>query len=72
MTVDGAEVATLGSGDCFGEIALLDGGFRTASVTTRTRATVYAMFGTEFRRLQQDQPEIAARLEALMRSRLGT
>jgi hypothetical protein len=30
------------------------------------------MFGTEFRRLQQTQPEIAAQLEALMRSRLGS
>jgi CRP/FNR family cyclic AMP-dependent transcriptional regulator len=71
VTVDGAEVATLRSGDCFGEIALLDGGFRTATVTTTTPATVYVMFGTEFRRLQQLQPEIAAQLEALMRSRLG-
>ncbi|MGH2977344.1 MAG: cyclic nucleotide-binding domain-containing protein, partial [Gaiellaceae bacterium] len=71
VTVDGAEVSTLGPGDCFGEIALLDGGRRTASVTTTTPATVYVMFGTEFRMLQQGHPEIAAQLESLMRSRLG-
>jgi CRP/FNR family transcriptional regulator, cyclic AMP receptor protein len=71
VTVDGAEVASLGFGDCFGEIALLDGGLRTASVTVTTPATVYVMFGTEFRRLQQSHPEVAAQLEALMRSRLG-
>jgi CRP/FNR family transcriptional regulator, cyclic AMP receptor protein len=70
VTVDGDEVATLGSGDCFGEIAMLDGGYRTATVTATTPARVYVMFGTEFRRLQQTQPEVAARLSALMRSRL--
>lgn len=72
VTVDGAEVATLGAGDCFGEIAILDGGFRTATGTTTTPARVYVMFGTEFRMLQQTQPEIATRIEALMRSRLGS
>lgn len=71
VTVDGAEVAALGPGDCFGEIAILDGGFRTATVTATTPVRVYVMFGTEFRRLQQDRPEIASQLEALMRSRLG-
>jgi|SRR5579862_799512 len=72
VTVDGDEVATLGSGDCFGEIAILDGGFRTATVTATTPARVYVMFGTEFRRLQQTRPAIAAQLEELMRSRLGS
>jgi CRP-like cAMP-binding protein len=66
VTVEGAEVAMLGAGDCFGEIALLDGGFRSASVT------LYVMFGTEFRRLQERRPEIAVQLETLMRSRLDT
>jgi hypothetical protein len=30
------------------------------------------MFGAEFRRLRQAQPEIAAQIEALMRSRLAS
>jgi CRP-like cAMP-binding protein len=72
VTVDGNEVARLGSGDCFGEIAILDGGYRTATVTATMPARVYVMFGTEFRRLQQTQPEIAAQIEALMRSRLAS
>ena len=70
VTVDGAEVATLGPGDCFGEMAILGDGRRTATVTTTTPTTLYVMFGTEFRRLQQSQPEIAAQLESLMHSRL--
>jgi CRP-like cAMP-binding protein len=71
VTVDGADVAALDTGDCFGEVAILDSGRRTATVTTTAQSTVYVMFGTEFRRLQQDHPEVAARLEELMRSRVG-
>ena len=71
VTVDGASVSALAGGDCFGEVAILDGGRRTATVTATSPATVYVMFGTEFRRLQQSHPEIAAQLEELMRKRVG-
>jgi CRP-like cAMP-binding protein len=71
VTVDGASVSSLAGGDCFGEVAILDGGRRTATVTATSPATVYVMFGTEFRRLQQSHPEIAAQLEELMRKRVG-
>jgi CRP-like cAMP-binding protein len=70
VTSDGAEVATLGPGDFFGEIAIIGDGRRSATVTTTTPATLYVMFGTEFRRLQQSQPEIAAQIEAAMTDRL--
>jgi CRP/FNR family transcriptional regulator, cyclic AMP receptor protein len=71
VTVEGAAVAALGDGDCFGEVAILDGGRRTATVTATTPATVYVMFGTEFRRLQESHPEVAAQLEELVRKRVG-
>src|SRR5262249_25637159 len=71
VTVDGAEVAAPDSGDCLGEVAILDSGRRTATVTTTEPSTVYVMFGTEFRRLQQEHPEVAAQLEELMRRRVG-
>jgi CRP-like cAMP-binding protein len=71
VTVDGAALAALADGDCFGEVAILDGGRRTATVTATTPATIYVMFGTEFRRLRQSHPEIAAQLEELMRKRVG-
>jgi CRP-like cAMP-binding protein len=70
VTANDNEIATLGPGDCFGEMALLGRGRRTASVTTTTPATVYVMFGTEFRRLEQRHPEIVAQIKALMRERL--
>lgn len=70
VTADDSEIATLNPGDCFGEMALLGGGRRTASVTTTTPATVYVMFGTEFRRLEHSYPEVVAQIKALMRERL--
>jgi CRP-like cAMP-binding protein len=70
VTTNDNEIATLGPGDCFGEMALLGSGRRTASVTTTTPTTVYVMYGTEFRRLEQTHPEVVAQIKALMRERL--
>jgi CRP-like cAMP-binding protein len=70
VTANDKEIATLSPGDCFGEMALLGSGRRTASVTTTTPATLYVMFGTEFRRLEQSHPELVAQIKALMRERL--
>jgi len=67
VTIDGAEVRTLGVGDFFGELALLGDGRRTATVTTTSRAHVLVLFGTEFRRLQQEHPELATQIEANLR-----
>lgn len=63
VTAGGTQLATLGPGDFFGEMAILGDGRRTATVTTTSSARLFVMFGTEFRRLQQAYPEIAARLE---------
>jgi CRP-like cAMP-binding protein len=70
-TSNGTQLATLGPGDYFGEIAILGGGRRTATVTTSTPARLLVMFGTDFRQLQQAKPEIAAQLEAAMAKRLA-
>src|SRR5262245_21291736 len=70
VTVNDEEIAILNPGDCFGEMALLGSGRRTASVTTTTPTTVYVMFGTEFRRLEDSHPEIVAQIRELMRERL--
>jgi len=71
VTSNGSELATLGPGDFFGEIAILDGGRRTATVTTTTPTRLLVMFGTEFRQLQQAHPAIAAQLETAMAARAG-
>jgi CRP/FNR family transcriptional regulator, cyclic AMP receptor protein len=67
VTINGIEVRTLGPGDFFGELALLGDGRRTATVTTATPSQVLVLFGTEFRQLQQEHPEIAARIESALR-----
>jgi CRP-like cAMP-binding protein len=60
-------VRTLGPGDSFGELAILGDGRRTATVTTTSPAHVLVLFGTEFRRLQQEYPEAAERIESALR-----
>jgi voltage-gated potassium channel len=67
VTINGIEVRTLESGDFFGELAILGDGRRTATVTTAAPSQVLVLFGTEFRQLQQEQPEIAERIESALR-----
>ena len=69
MSAQGNQIRELGPGDYFGEVAILGDGRRSATVTTTTQSQLLVLFGTEFRRLQEDQPEIAARLEAAMADR---
>jgi len=70
VTINGVEVNTLGPGDFFGELAILGDGVRTATVTTTSPSRLLVLFGTEFRQLQQEQPELASRIEAGVRARL--
>jgi CRP-like cAMP-binding protein len=67
VSINGIEVRTLGPGDFFGELAILGEGRRTATVTTTAPSQVLVLFGTEFRRLQQEYPETAARIESALR-----
>jgi voltage-gated potassium channel len=67
VSIDGDQVRTLGPSDFFGELALLGDGRRTATVTTTSPAQVLVLFGTEFRRLQQEHPDLAAEIETNLR-----
>jgi CRP-like cAMP-binding protein len=72
VTANGRRLAELGPGDYFGEIAMLDGRRRSATVTTTAASRLLVMFGSEFRQLQQAQPQIAHRIEKTMRGRLAS
>jgi CRP/FNR family transcriptional regulator, cyclic AMP receptor protein len=54
--------AELGPGDFFGELALLDGEPRTASVVAETPLTTVRIERAAFRRLLREEPELALKL----------
>ena len=62
VTVQGQDRATLGPGDYFGEIALIDEGARTATVTADTDMKTYAMTFWEFRPIVETDARIAWKL----------
>jgi CRP-like cAMP-binding protein len=68
---DGEELDGLAAGDFFGEMAILGEGRRTASVVATSPVTVASMFGTEFRQLEQELPQTAARIREAMVERLA-
>ena len=70
VTTAGEEVGALGAGDFFGEIALLGGGRRMATVTATSPVTYVAMFGSDFRRLEAELPVAADRIRQAMAERL--
>jgi CRP-like cAMP-binding protein len=62
VSVDGTEVARLGAGDHFGELALITETERTASVTAVTRLRCHVIAFWDFRRFAKDNPEVAWKL----------
>lgn len=59
VTIGGKRRAKLGPGDFFGEIALLDGGPRTATVTALTPVRLVGLTEWVFRGLLTEHPSIA-------------
>jgi CRP-like cAMP-binding protein len=62
VTVGGAERGSLGPGDYFGEIALIDDGARSATITAETDMTCYGLTPWEFRPIVESNPRIAWKL----------
>lgn len=67
-SADGRVEATLRSGEFFGELSLLDGEARSATVVAATPLTVVRIERTAFRRLLRQEPDLALKLlEAMAR-----
>lgn len=64
VQIDGAEIATLKAGQQFGELALLDGGVRTATVTATTDTTLLVIDQRSFLSLLDEVPGLARRILA--------
>jgi CRP-like cAMP-binding protein len=67
----GEEAASLGPGDFFGEIAIVEARRRTATVTASSPLDYYAMWGGDFRLLEREQPRVADSLRQAVRERLA-
>jgi CRP-like cAMP-binding protein len=65
-------IATLGPGDFFGEMSMMGDGQRIADVVATSPMTIFAMFGTSFRELEANLPNVAAEIHAKMQERLPT
>ena len=69
VSVDGVEVAMLGPGSFFGEIALLDHRLRTATVTALSPMTVLVQTPGEFHELVDLSPSVREQVESAMDAR---
>src|SRR6266545_4975555 len=63
-------LATLGRGDIFGELAMLDGQARSASVETLSDSELLALPAADFRRLLAEHSQISVKLIAALTRRL--
>jgi CRP/FNR family transcriptional regulator len=59
VTVHGEERTTLGPGSYFGEVALIDDGPRTATVTAESDVKAHVLVAWDFRPMIKEDPELA-------------
>jgi CRP/FNR family transcriptional regulator, cyclic AMP receptor protein len=72
VTVAGRERPALGPGDYFGEIALIDEGARSATITAVEELDCYGLTFWDFRPLVQENAAICGKLLQFMVGRLRT
>jgi len=62
VSVEGREVARIGPGDHFGELALISEDVRTATVTAVTRLRCHVIQFWDFRRFAKENPDVSWKL----------
>jgi CRP/FNR family cyclic AMP-dependent transcriptional regulator len=67
---EGQEIRTLGPGDFFGEIALIEDRPRTATVTAKTPLRFFVLTRQNFRNLLQHQPELEEKVMHALEERV--
>ena len=70
VTRGGRKLATLAPGDFFGEISLLDGGPRTATVIAETPLSVVRLYRAPFFRLVQAEPDLGVKVLSILARRI--
>jgi CRP/FNR family transcriptional regulator, cyclic AMP receptor protein len=66
---DGQHVADLGPGDFFGEMGVLEGGQRTATVVAESPMRLLTLSGWDVKRLRKSAPEVVEQLTEAMAKR---
>ena len=67
---DGSRLNTLGPGDFFGEIALVDGGPRTATITAEDPTTLLVISHRDFHSMMDEFPEVASQVMNALANRV--
>jgi CRP/FNR family transcriptional regulator, cyclic AMP receptor protein len=70
VTIGGRKVGEIGPGECVGEMALLDGRPRTATVTAESPMNTYVLSVSEFRSLLDVSPIIVRKIATSLAQRL--
>jgi CRP/FNR family cyclic AMP-dependent transcriptional regulator len=70
VTIGGDEVATIGPGDVLGELSLLDGQPRVATVTAVSEMHLVVLSRTEFHELLAESPAVSRRIIEALGARL--
>jgi CRP-like cAMP-binding protein len=70
VTVGGDQVGTLGPGDSFGEVALVDKAARAATITATTTVRAWALPVWSFRSFVETRPDVAWKLLEILAERL--
>jgi CRP/FNR family transcriptional regulator, cyclic AMP receptor protein len=68
---DGDELAVLGPGDFFGEMALQANDRRNASVVAKTPLRLAVMLGRDFKEMEEEMPHVAAAITSAITKRSG-
>jgi CRP-like cAMP-binding protein len=71
VNLGGQHAAALGPGDFFGEIGLLAGDRRVASVVATTPMSLVVLTGSQLRAIDSRMPGVAERIRAAMAQRIA-
>jgi CRP-like cAMP-binding protein len=70
VAIGSSQRPSLGPGDYFGEISLIDGKPRTATVTATTDLTTVSLSAWTFRSVLETEPEVAQALLQVLCARI--
>ena len=68
---DGQEIAELGPGEFFGEMGVLEGAQRNATVISKTPMTLFTLSHWDVKRLRRESPEAIEELRRVIEARRG-